>query len=95
MICSFSVILILVQPKGKCVPYTEDACRAAATEMGFDFVDSSDYNTKGCYAYFRTHYDYGGKVYFGTGGSENDKKKTLSGYKFRPSGHDCTSNNNL
>ena len=49
---------------------------------------AGDYSTKGCYAYKGGSYD--GTVFYGTGGTEEQRKTTLSEPKYRPEGHDCS-----
>ena len=78
-----------------CVPYSENACRVAAERLGL-LLGGGGYNfvgnfkqTKGCYAY--TDGDYIGRVYYGTGGTEEQMKASpdASEHRYRPHGYDC------
>ena len=68
-----------------CVPFSEDACRAAAISLGLSLGDGSDtftgdYTVKGCYAYSsRTHAN---SAYYGTGGAtaQNMASVDMSGW---------------
>lgn len=78
-----------------CEPFSEDACRLAATfdglelgGAGYDFVGA--YGTKGCYGYKKSSSStYAGTAYFSTGGTDAQKGATLDYPKYRPAGHDC------
>ena len=71
-----------------CVPYSEEACRdVAAKNLGWN-MQTSEYPNKGCYVYEEGH-KYYGTVYYGTGGSLHDKKKSLNKPRLRPKGFDC------
>ena len=81
-----------------CIPYSQDACKAAAeADSKFNWKSAGSYGTKGCYAYYPNHASYANNVYYGTGGTDDAKKTTLEGSSsiFRPDGHDCKSNNHL
>ena len=54
--------------------------------VGFEFV--GDYETKGCYAY--SSGKDAGSIFYGTGGSPEDRKTVLSKPKYRPNGYDCS-----
>ena len=54
---------------------------------GYDFA--GDYGTKGCYAY--NDGKYSNKVYYGNGGTEEQMTTSLEDPKYRPDGHDCSS----
>ncbi|KAK3232874.1 hypothetical protein CYMTET_56798 [Cymbomonas tetramitiformis] len=82
-----------------CVPYSEAACRNAATALGLSiggggqaftglsFGHGGDY-TSGCYAYHSGTYE--GMAFFGTGGDEAERSAAISNEnKYRPAGHDC------
>jgi len=80
-----------------CVPYSAAACEAAAEKLGFDkgghgYAFQGNYNPKGCYAYKSGTYK--GHVYFGTGGTDLQKKEYVEYWRnehhiFRPQGDDC------
>jgi len=72
-----------------CTPFSENTCKKAAEFNGLVFGSSGDYGVKGCYAYDSTSKKYGGKVYFGTGGDEDDMKYIPNRPKYRPTGYDC------
>ena len=82
----------------ECTPYTEDACRAAGENLNLDVSDISAGlgDIKGCFAYTIKDADNAGKVYFNSGGTEEEMKSTLdkTSNLFRPLGHDCKSNIN-
>ena len=91
-------IFIIVDSKTPCVPYTIEACKAAALKSGLTFVKASEsYSNKGCYAYNETDANYGGKVYFGTGGFIYQRQIPFdeSSNKYRPADHDCRGNGKL
>ena len=80
-----------------CQPYSEQACRDAATVLGLQVGSTgssfaSDYPTKGCYAEISG--EHAGQAYYGTGGSVEDMQKELTapGNKYRPRNYDCTGN---
>ena len=55
--------------------------------------NEGSYATKGCYSYYEGQYK--GKIWFGTGGTEEEMKKTLvpNSHKiFRPPWFDCKGN---
>ena len=60
--------------------------------MGYDFTGGSEDYEKGCYAYYnKTDLgDFTGRVYYGTGGTKKQMKKSLELPKYRPQGHDCS-----
>ena len=75
-----------------CVPYSEQACRDAANLLGLSLGDGSysfagDYSTNGCYAYSAGA--NAGQAFYGTGGTTDQMKQSLSGNVYRPSGYDC------
>ena len=76
------------RPGGYDDPWLIACAKAAKADAKLKFVSAGDYWTKGCYAYRSGKYK--NKVYYGLGGSENDKKsKTLPGdVKYRPTGFD-------
>ena len=81
-----------------CTPYSEDACKAAAeADPKINWKSAGDYGTKGCYVYDSDHPSYANNVYYGTGGTDDEKKMRLisSEFIYRPDGHDCRSNSNL
>ena len=77
----------------ECAPYAEETCRDVANSLeGLTFIHAGGwYSTKGCFAYVN------GNVYYGTGGTPDQRKSLLSSYpwgkyprdKYRPFGHDC------
>ena len=74
------------------MPYSQEACEAVAKELGKELGTSTyafagDYGTKGCYAY--TSGAYQNTMFYGLGGTEEDKKSDLTGTKYRPPGYDC------
>ena len=79
--------------------YSEDACRSAGERLGlelggggYEFI--GDYATKGCYAYNEESSNYGGKIFYGTGGTEEDMREDPSkDDQYRPLGFDCASTN--
>ena len=72
----------------ECDPYTDQTCRDVANSLeGITFAGAGNYTTKGCYAY--SSGTYKGKVYYGTGGTPDQMKSSLSGNKYRPAGYDC------
>jgi len=72
-----------------CTPFSEPTCKKAAEYNKLEFVSSGDYGVKGCYAYVDTDKKYGGEVYFGTKGDEDDMKYIPNRPKYRPTGYDC------
>ena len=51
-----------------------------------------NYVTKGCYAYTNENKKFKGQVYYGTGGSVEEMKKTpTKSHQYRPKGYDCLS----
>merc|ERR1711970_222751 len=70
------------KPNGACVPYSEQACRDAATKMGLGtlFVyplSGAGFGYHGCY-YFKSGANCGvycGRAFYGTGGTDAQKKK--------------------
>lgn len=75
-----------------CVPYTEEACKQAATSQGlllggggYEFAGS--HGTKGCYSYSSGAYK--GMAFYGTGGSDSQSKAAVSAPKMRVPGADC------
>ena len=54
---------------------------------GYDF--SGDFTIKGCYAY--NDGQYARRVYYGTGGTEQEVKTSLAAPIYRPYGYDCKS----
>ena len=79
-----------------CTPYSEGACKAAANALNLNWKSAGDYGTKGCYAYKSNHGNYPNNVYYGTGGTDDEKKmRLISSSIYRPDGHDCRSNKSL
>jgi len=79
-----------------CVDYDQAACEAACSALNptpygrtFTFVSAGSYTTKGCYAYDFNSGNYGGRCYYGTGGSSAQNQAALTYPKVRPVGHDC------
>ena len=76
-----------------CVPYTLEACKEAAKKLSmYTFGGAGDWGTKGCYSYgvLDENPDNRAKIFFGLGGTEDDRKRTLpKGRIFRTPGHDC------
>ena len=77
-----------------CQPYSERACRDAATALGlqlgsadFPFKGSYGKGVTGCYAYKYTA--HAGQAYYSTGGTVEDAQKALSLPMYRPANHDC------
>ena len=76
-----------------CVPYSQQACQDAGTRLGLKlggggYAFAGAYSTKGCYAYKGGAYD--GTVFYGTGGTEEQTKTSISAPKYRPEGYDCS-----
>ena len=77
-----------------CVPYSQEACKAAAERLGLHLGDgyssfiSSDNPNKGCYAYDSGR--FAGRVYYGSGGTTEQMKTALASPKYRPIGYDCS-----
>ena len=65
-----------------CVPYSEEACRAAANALGLTY-DGAGFTEKGCYAYST------GYVYYNSAGTMDEKKSSIASPMYRPDGHDC------
>ena len=61
-----------------------------AKNIGKKFQYSKNYKTKGCYGYKSGQYVR--TLWYGTGGTEEDKKSDLTGETFRPQGYDCKGN---
>ena len=75
-----------------CDPYSEQACRDIAKNLGLSlggegYSFAGDFSVKGCYAY--SSGKYAGKVYYGTGGTTEQMKKSVSGQAHRLAGYDC------
>ena len=72
-----------------CDPYSEKACRDVANSFGLAFGGKSTANhgTKGCFVILGGSGD--DIVFYGTGGTVDQKKSLLSGRYYRPFGHDC------
>ena len=80
------MILLLALPE--CKPYLEEACEAAAKQLGRAIEIGTWYGISGCY-YYKTG-EYTDKVYFSQSGSTSEKEKTPSlNNQFRPKGYDC------
>jgi len=63
-------------------------------KLGGGFYNfAGGYSTKGCYAYKGGSFD--GMIFYGTGGTEQQTKTTLSSPKYRPEGYDCSTKGNL
>ena len=82
----------IVADYGYCHPYSLEACKDAGRRLGLQLGGSGssflgDYTIKGCYAYDNGKYQ--GMVYYGTGGSEDEMKQTLTRPKYRPQTFDC------
>ena len=81
--------------------YSEDACRSAGEKLGLEFGGGGyefigEYGTKGCYAYTEESSDYGGRIYYGTGGKTDEMMMDPSkDDQYRPFGYDCASNSHL
>ena len=82
-----------------CVPYSLEACEDVAKSIGknlggggYNFA-STEYITKGCYAYRKGY--YAGNFYFGMGGTKNEMKMALAEPKYRPLGYDCKFTGNV
>ena len=76
----------------ECIPYSEKACldvaRRQCLNQGADGKPfSSDYSIKGCHVYDSG--EYAKTAFYGTGGTEEDMKKSLSSPQYRPEGYDC------
>merc|ERR1712196_228218 len=72
-------------------PYSAEACRQAAQHAGLTlghakFPFTGPYGTKGCYTYNSGKYK--GHAFYGTGGSETDRKVPARPPKVRVQGHD-------
>ena len=72
-----------------CVPYSQKACEAVAKKLGKEFQEG-DYGTKGCYGYKSGK--YADTLWYGTGGTEEEKKSELELPMYRPPGYDCRGN---
>ena len=73
-----------------CVPYSAKVCEELANRLNVSFY-TSDYSTKGCYAYDISRYP---GFYYGTGGNAETVKSKFksSSSAYRPHGFDCSSN---
>ena len=89
MLCPFSA---------RCVPYSQQACEDAVTNLGLNFGGdgysfTGDYEMKGCFTY-KSDTKYGKKkiAFYGTGGTDEQIKgsKHLDDNKYRPLGYDCS-----
>ena len=86
MLCPFSA---------RCVPYSQQACEDAVTNLGLKFGDpdgsdfAGDYATKGCFTY-HSGTQYHNYAFYGTGGTDEQIKGSLTGNKYRPIGYDCS-----
>ena len=93
-----SILSMIMLFLGVCVPYSQKACMDAVIGQGLkpggggsNFI--GDWSTKGCYAYKTGR--YAGIAFYGTGGSDQEKKTLLNSDEiYRPIGHDCPSGNN-
>ena len=63
-----------------CVPYSKDACKEAAVKLNMSFTEG-DYSYKGCYTYYEGQYK--GKIWFGTGGTDAERKGTIAPNRFK------------
>lgn len=70
-----------------CDPYSEKACRDVANSIGLRFGSAGNHGTKGCFVMLGGSGD--DIVFYGTGGTLEQKKNLLSGRYYRPIGHDC------
>ena len=75
-----------------CVPYSEKTCRDLARRRclnqgvpGKAFY--SDNSVEGCYAYESGV--YANTVFYGTDGTKDEMKETLTLPEYRPKGYDC------
>ena len=85
---------------GSCVPYSEEACKAAGQNLGLTVgvhFTSGPATTKGCYAYSSKGQALAGKVFYGKDGSDSDMAAPVNqaSGQFRPLGYDCKSTNYL
>ena len=77
------------------MPYSVDACRAAAEtlglQLGSDFRDfeGASYSEKGCYSYESGRFE--GMAFYGSGGTDEEMQTELTLPKYRPQGYDCAS----
>jgi len=80
---------------GVCVPYTQEACEAAAAaNYQLTFVGASaSYSTNGCFAYPSTHSQYPNQVFYGTNAviTASTAANGLVDSQYRPEGFDCLS----
>ena len=72
------------------MPYSADACRAAATKAGLElggqgYSFEGAYSTKGCY-YYKSG-KYAGRAFYGTGGTQAQMEAAVTGVKYRPTGY--------
>ena len=54
---------------------------------GVDVEFVGEYPTKGCHAY--SYGENAGSIFYGTGGSPEDRMTILSFPRYRPNGYDC------
>ena len=78
-----------------CQPYSEQACRHAATALGLQLGSTASpfagkFTQKGCYAY--SSGKYAGQAYYGTGGTAEDMQKEVASNAYRPNNYDCDGN---
>ena len=79
-----------------CDPYSQQACQDAGKRLklkigGGGFKFANEYPTKGCHAYYGGSKD--GTIFYGTGGTEAQRKTTLRAPEYRPEGYDCAGAN--
>ena len=78
-----------------CEPYSERACRDAATALGlqlgsktFSFKGAYGHVAGGCYAY--SSGENAGQAYYSIGATVEDMQAALPTGLYRPANHDCS-----
>ena len=81
---------IFIQHFSVCEPFSKSACEEVGRKKGWTFKSSSHSSYEnGCYAYTEESGEYPNRIYYGTGGTEEEKAAPLNDPKFRPQGYDC------
>ena len=76
---------------GECVPFSQQACLDAGHYLGLNIQFSSfaknSGNTKGCFA--ENNGTFPARLFYGMGGTVEEKNESLTSPNHRPVGHDC------
>ena len=77
-----------------CEPYSEPACRDAATALGLQ-LGSAGFSFKGSYADVKGCYAYSsgkhaGQAFYSTGGTVEEMQAALPTNSYRPANYDCS-----